>query len=139
MGMTMSRAYLDACVAIYFVEQHPTLGPRVEAALFPPTGPQVTPVISDLTRLECRVLPMRNQEHGLIARYDTFFNLPDCDCAALDAATFDLATELRALYALKTPDALHLAAAIRSGCREFWTHDGRLAKAAANRIRVIVF
>lgn len=30
----MPRAYLDACVAIFCVERHPDMFPRVEAALF---------------------------------------------------------------------------------------------------------
>lgn len=52
---------------------------------------------------------------------------------------FDLATELRARHGLKTPDALHLAAAIACGCNELWTNDGRLTRATDNRIRVVTF
>lgn len=33
--------------------------------------------------------------------------------------------------------ALHLAAAITSGCGELWTNDERLTRAADNRIRII--
>ena len=52
-------------------------------------------------------------------------------------ATFDMATELRARYGLKTPDALHLAAAIASDCEELWTNDQRLVRAADSRIRIV--
>ena len=55
----------------------------------------------------------------------------------LDARAFDLATELRAQYRLKTPDALHLAAAISSECDEFWSNDDRLARIAGSRIEVV--
>ncbi|MCI5218746.1 MAG: PIN domain-containing protein [Candidatus Electrothrix sp. LOE2] len=44
---------------------------------------------------------------------------------------FDKATELRAQYSLKTPDAIHLAAALVSGCDVFLTNDLRL-----NRVSV---
>jgi len=135
----MPRAYLDACVAIYYVERHPTLYLRVQAALFRPGGEDVCPVFSDLTRMECRVLPLRRQDQPLLTRYDSFFNLPDSGHVAMDAAVFDLATELRARHVLKTPDALHLAAAILSGCDEFWTNDNRLNKAAQGRIAVVAF
>ena len=135
----MPRAYLDACVVIYYVEHHLTLYPRVKAALFRPGGEDVTPVLSDLTRMECRVLPLRRQDQQLLDRYDDFFGLSDSGHAAMDGAVFDLATELRARHGLKTPDALHLAAAIRSGCDELWTRDARLAKAAAGRIALVVF
>jgi predicted nucleic acid-binding protein len=49
----------------------------------------------------------------------------------------ELATEIRAHSRLKTPDALHLAAAIHHGCTEFWTNDNRLMQAAVGRIQII--
>lgn len=135
----MRPVYLDTCVLIYYLERHTTLGPRVEAALFPAEGARPIPVISDLTRLECRLLPLREQDQDLLARYDAFFGLPDCRRAPIDSAVFDLATELRARQGLKTPDALHLAAAICFGCEELWTTDTRLATATAERLRMVVF
>jgi len=93
---------------------------------------------SDLTRMQCRVLPLRRQDMQLLARYDAFFGLPDSGHVAMDAVVFELATELRARHDLKTPDALHQAVAIHPGCDEFWTRDARLAKAAAGRIAMIV-
>ncbi len=111
----MRRVYLDSCIAIYYVEHHATLSARVATALFPATGDQPAAVFSDLTRLECRVLPLRQGKQALLARYDEFFDLPDCIKAGVDTGVFDLATELRARHGLKTPDALHLAAALRAG------------------------
>ena len=34
----------------------------------------------------------------------------------------------RVQHGLKTPDSLHLAAALRHGCTEFWTNDDPLAR-----------
>jgi predicted nucleic acid-binding protein len=49
-----------------------------------------------------------------------------------------LATRLKAVHGIKTPDALHLACALHHGCTEFWTNDDRLTKvAAANHLRII--
>ncbi len=45
-------------------------------------------------------------------------------------ADFDRATRLRAVHKLRTPDALHLAIAIRHSCIEFWTNDDRLNSVA---------
>lgn len=108
--MSMPRAYIDACVVIYYLEKYPVMLPRVEAALFPAPGGPPQLAFSDLTRLECRVLPLRRRDTSLLARYDAFISLPDCERVSLDTAAFDLATELRAEHGLKTPDALHLAA-----------------------------
>lgn len=135
----MGRVYLDACVAIDYIEQHPVFYPPIRAALFSAEGESAVPVFSDLTRLECRLAPLRQGDTALLARYDALFSLPDCGYAPLDSATFDLATELRAREGIKTPDALYLAAALQSGCGEFWTRDFRLAKAGADRIGMVVF
>ena len=139
MGVNMRRAYLDACVAIYYVERHPVFFPRVEASLFPAEGEAARLVFSDLTRLECRVQPIRTEDKDMLARYDAFFGLPDSERVALDPPVFDLATNLRASQGLKTPDALHLAAALHTGCDEFWTNDDRLIRAASGRIRNVAF
>ncbi|PJI53413.1 PIN domain nuclease [Methylobacterium radiotolerans] len=52
------------------------------------------------------------------------------EIVALDTAAFVRSAELRADFGLKTPDALHLAAAQLSGCTELWTNDKRLAAAS---------
>lgn len=133
----MRRAYFDSCVAIYYVERNPSYVARIEAALFPDVGEAVGPVVSELTRLECRVFPLRTGDHDLLGRHEAFFSLGDVGRAEIDHSVFDLATDLRARHNLKTPDAFHLAAAINNRCTEIWTNDRRLEKAAAGRIKVV--
>jgi predicted nucleic acid-binding protein len=133
------RVYLDACIAIYYVERNPALFPAIEASLLPADGPGPRIAYSDLVRLECRVSPLRRGDQALLARFDAFFNVPGRLAIALDAPVFDSATQLRATHRLKTPDALHLAAAIRGGCDAFWTNDDRLRRAAENHVAIVVF
>jgi uncharacterized protein len=78
--------------------------------------------------MECLAKPMREgnlvvQQH-LEASLRHFAHLP------MDDDTFALATQLRAKFALKTPDALHLACAQVHACSALWTNDDRLARAA---------
>lgn len=134
----MLFAYLDSCIAIYFIERAPVLYQRINAALRGPSA-RARAVVSDLTRLECRVGALRSSDAALLVRYDDFFSLSTVGRAELDAAVYDLATNLRAEHGLQTPDALHLAAAIRSGCDEFWTRDRRLALAAGTQLHVVTF
>lgn len=100
-------------------------------------GHAPTLVFTELTRLECRVKPLKTGNTLQLAGYERIFAMPSYRFVPLNKAVFDLATELRAQHGLKTPDALHLAAAISAGCDEFWTNDLRLTQAAQGRIRTI--
>ena len=84
-------------------------------------------VVSDLVRLECRVVPLRNGDAELLRRVVEAFAA--AEFARLTRSVFDRAAELRARHRIKTPDALHLAAALEHGCDEFWTNDDRLTPA----------
>lgn len=136
----MRRVYFDSNMVIYFVERHPKFfAPLFQRMVGSAGNELVTCVVSDLVRLEARLLPMRDGDSGLLALYDDFFQNTNQNGVRFDQTVFDLATQLRADYRLKTPDALHLAAALESGCDEFWTNDQRLAKAAQGRLQIVTF
>ena len=133
----MLRVYLDSCAVIYAIEGSAELQARIGALLLPPNAETPCVVYTDLTRLECRVKPTADKNAPLLQQYDSFFSTPGYEKHNLDARTFDIATSIRAESRLKTPDALHLAAAISAGCSQFWTNDTRLVRAASGRIEVI--
>jgi predicted nucleic acid-binding protein len=130
------RAYLDSCVFMYLVEHAPVFWTAIRERLF---GQRPRICWTALTRLECRVKPLRNQDVALLEKYEAFFALPDNIYLGLEWSSFQLATELRARHGLKTPDALHLAAAIEGGCDEFWTNDHRLDNAASRHLKTVTF
>jgi predicted nucleic acid-binding protein len=130
----MARAYLDSCVVIYLVQGPESLSRTVRGALGLDKDDPPVLCIPDLTRLECRVKPIREGDDELLAQFDGLFSSRDIEWLAIQTDTFDLATELRAHHGTKTPDALHLAAAILGGCDVLWTNDRRLTAAAAGRI-----
>ena len=134
----MHRIYLDSCAVIYAIEGSAELRAKIGDMLLPPQEESPCVVFTDLTRLECRVKPLSDKNAVLLKSYEDFFSTPGYEKYALEAPTFDLATSLRAEHRIKTPDALHLAAAIRAGCAQFWTNDAHLALAAAERIEIIV-
>jgi len=120
-------------VVIYLVEGPSELHEAVAEAITKTGGALC---VSEQTRLECRVGPMRDADHTLLAQYDRFFSLPSAVSVPLTKEVFETATSLRAGHGIRTPDALHLAAAIVGGCSEFWTNDTRLARAAGGHIHV---
>jgi predicted nucleic acid-binding protein len=132
----MKKIYWDSCVLIYRVQQ---VAPWAEviAQKFASQLDAVRLYATHLVRLECRVLPLREGNLELLAQFDQFFAQPEVEIVPLDGRVVNLAPELRAEYQLKTPDALHLAAAISSDCDEFWSNDDRLIKIAGSRIKVI--
>jgi uncharacterized protein len=135
----MANVYLDSCIVIYLIQGPDELSNAITKALRPEEGEPSAVFASDLTRLECRVWPLREGDDELLRQFDDFFASEDLTRIPITTETFDLATELRGLHGTKTPDALHLAAAILGGCQEFWTNDHRLSAAARNRIGLKVF
>lgn len=118
--------YLDSCLLVYLVEEHPERADPVRQAIAADADQPFA--ISPLVRMECLVRPLRDGDLALAKRFGTaferFVSLP------LDDEAFGLATALRARFSLKTPDALHLACAQRHGCTALWTNDARLSRAA---------
>jgi predicted nucleic acid-binding protein len=128
------RLYLDAAPVIYAVEQVAPFFPTVDARL---SAAGVVRVASDLTRLECRVKPVREGNADLLKDYDDFFAYAVAEIVALSREVMDRATEIRARYGFKTPDAVHLAAAVATRCEVFLTNDHRLDRFLDIAIEVV--
>lgn len=73
------------------------------------TEPPLPLAASALSRLECRVRPLRDSNEVLLKRYDAFFDAPGLQTVALDTQVIDKALALRAHHRLRTPDALQAA------------------------------
>lgn len=135
----MRLVYPDTNVLIYLIENRLGHANKVRAHIYPTYEEFPVLVFSELTRLECLVQPMRTGDSHVLAAYEILFSNCDYRFSPLDRQSFEIATQLRVQHGLKTPDALHLAAAIHAGCNEFWTNDQRLAKAAQGRLQIVTF
>jgi uncharacterized protein len=125
--------YLDSCVLIYAVEEKENWSEGSRAIIVSGAGERLA--ISPLVELECLVGPFKQSDSDLKNRFmkifETFENLD------LPEAVYLTASELRARFGLKTPDALHLACAQHHGCDALWTNDNRLNKASRGLARNI--
>ena len=128
------RYYLDAAPLIYLVEQRQPFATAVRTKL---ATPGIVLVTSELARLECRVLPVRNNNAILLQDFDDYFTNTIAEMVPLTRDVVDRATEIRAQFNFKTPDALHLAAALIAKCDVFLTNDHRLSRFTNLTIEVI--
>ncbi len=87
-------------------------GPTTQRVLEHLDDPEAQLLTSRLSRLECRVKPLRDGDTDRLAEYDEFFDAERLDLAELTANVIERATALRAQYGFKTADALHLATAV---------------------------
>ncbi len=117
------KIYLDSCMLIYLLDGPEPFSQAVASAMRGARGAAFC--LSDLVRLECLVDPIRRGDKKQRNVFDAQFQR--MTYLSLSPPVFDLAAELRAQHRIKTPDAIHAAAAILNGCDEFWTNDRRLA------------
>lgn len=126
----MAKVYLDSCMIIGLCE-----GDLNQRHLLKMQLINHTVYTSELARLETRLLAIRTNNQDSLKLFDRFFVA--CEIISLDRAVFERATFLRANSPLKTPDALHLAAAIQAACDEFWTNDRQLVTVASQHLKVM--
>lgn len=132
--------FLDASAIIYLLEGDAPASGAVREALAslrtPPQAPRLA--VSALSRLACRVRPLRDADHALLERYDAFFSDPGLAVIALDAAVIDRATDLRAQCGLRTPGALQAACLLTHDEHgDFVTGDGDFANVPGLRVHQI--
>ena len=122
----MGLIYLDTCLVIYLTERHAHWAEPVASAMAQVAEARFG--ISPLVKCECLVGPIKRGDPVLHRVYTELFD----EFAPLDMPepVYLQAAQLRSHFALRTPDALHLACAQYHGCDALWTNDDRLAQAS---------
>jgi predicted nucleic acid-binding protein len=120
--------YLDTNRVIYLIELPAGFGQRATSRIATIRANRDQMMVSDLTRVECRVKRIATGQAILLAEYDTFFTSTDVQVVSLTGAVCDRATLIRAQYRYKLADSLNLAAAVENHCDVFLTNDARLSQ-----------
>jgi len=115
-------------VVIRLVEGDETTRTPFAARLANSLGIAGSLVTSLLTRLECRSKPLRIGDLDTLEKNDLFFVGVELILADITPVMIEWATELRARYNLKTPDALHYATAMQLRAKVFLTGDRCFAR-----------
>ena len=94
---------------------------------------------SRLSRLECRVVPLRNGNQAWLAQYEKFFRSEVVEVVPVSAEVIEQATLLRVKYRFKSPDAIQLASALLAGAHLFLTGDAALKKCVEIPVELIAY
>jgi predicted nucleic acid-binding protein len=130
------RLYLDANPIVYSIEGVPDFRlaaldwiERAEA-----DGAVVT---SRLSRLECRVKPLRDGNKDLLEAFEGFFARKSLELVEVTAAVIEAATQLRATHNFRAPDAIHPASAVIAKADVFLTGDRNLTRCRELKVEVL--
>lgn len=118
------RLYFDAAPLIYWVESYADFIAKMDRVILTIESSPLQAVTSVLTLTEVMVQPLKVGNTRLAREYRDI--LIGRDDYSLELVTVDIAIaagEFRARYGLRTPDAIHAATAIASGCDAFLTND----------------
>lgn len=133
-------AFFDASALIYLIEGAEPFGSRVKNALAQNLAeyPNLGAAISRLSWLECRVRPMRDNNHLTLVQFDAFFSRSDLTWVELNQTVIELATVIRVRHGLRTPDALQAASCLQLGDEHiFFTGDADFKRVAGLNVRLL--
>lgn len=132
------RIGIDTSVFIYFIEENPVWADRAaEVFKWLETAPH-SAVASTLTLTELLTQPYREADQRLVNRYFALLtSFPNLEWVAPDLGIADSAAAMRAGYQLRTPDALHIATAVRSGATAFLTNDVAMSRVAEIEVGIL--
>ena len=132
------RLYLDACAIIHGIEGGAGVRQVVQRfASQADAAPAGLVMTSRLSRLECRVKPLRDGALDRLVVFDAFFARRRLLLAEVSAGVIERATELRAQHGFKTPDAIHLATALIQFADVFLTGDASLQRCPGLQVEVL--
>jgi predicted nucleic acid-binding protein len=127
---------LDTTAFIYYIEENEVFLPLVAPIFEDVAVGRREVVTSSLTLLEVLVVPFRAGNLALADRYEAYLSRSrGVRLVDIGRAELRTAAQLRALHpAVRTPDALQLAAGLSAGCRAFVTNDRNLPSVAGLKI-----
>jgi predicted nucleic acid-binding protein len=120
---------------IYHFENHELLGPPAGRILRAAEDGKCHLVTSMLTLLEILVVPKRLGLTALCQKYrELLDSFPNLSLQPIDRDILEIASDIRAAYTIRTPDAIQLATALSARADFFISQDARIKKMEAIRI-----
>jgi predicted nucleic acid-binding protein len=134
----VTHLYIETAPFIYFTEARAVYADKMRAIFAEVSGGRLQVMTSAVTIPETLMKPLQANDTPLVTRYRTmFYHSKGISVVSVSSSAGDLAAELRARYNLRTPDALHVACAIDTGCDAFLTNDAGIKRVSEIRILIL--
>lgn len=131
------KRFIDTAPLIYFIEGHPIFAEKVAQLISSSIMGGHPMVTSTITILEFSVKPERENKQDVIKKFNEMLSKLDIQIENIDQIIATEAYKLRARYSfLKGMDAIQIATALVTDCKEFITNDIKLKK--VKDIKVII-
>lgn len=119
---------IDTPVFIYHLEAHPQYSPLTLGIFSNMEKGKWTGVTSAITLMEVNVHPWQIGREDVARKYEALLvNFPNLSIVSIDRDVARIASQLRARFGVRPPDALQVAASLVAGAKLFLTNDRRLS------------
>lgn len=129
--------YVDTAPLIYSVERRPDYATLLMPLWSASKSGQIQVVSSELLLVEALTGPLKSGDARVLADYEKILTSSELSLLPISADLLRDAARLRATFNLKTPDAIHAATALASGCAQLITNDGDLTRVAQLNVTVL--
>ncbi len=120
---------LDTMIFIYHFENNQKYSPLTYLILESMENGQFQGITSTLTLLELLVKTKKEKNQFISDKYKLILqNFPNLQIKSLDEEIADIASDIRAKYAINTPDAIQIATSLSARADYFLTNDLYLKK-----------
>ena len=118
-----AKVYVDTAVLIYSVEGHPDYRELLRPLWLKLKASELEVISSELSLMEVLIVPLRNKDTALVNDYEQLMLEGDMQLIPISQTLLREAARLRATTNLRTPDAIHVATAMNTGCTLFLSND----------------
>jgi predicted nucleic acid-binding protein len=120
---------IDSSIFIYSLEENPFFVEKSQSLLNSIEEGRVQGIFSIVGMIEVLTGPKLKKQFELAYRYrELLKTFPNLVIVGITEDIVDRASDLRADYGIRTPDAIHIASALCHGASIFYTNDVRLKK-----------
>jgi predicted nucleic acid-binding protein len=134
----VQRLYIETAPLIYFVEANLVYVARMDAIIEAVERNSIAAMSSVITLTEVLSQPIKLGNTRIELEYrNVLLHSNGFELLPTTTHIAELAANLRARYNLRTPDALHIATAIDSGCDAFLTNDTTLQRVTEVRVLLL--